>query len=84
MHAYRVEDFIELLAEFGVEAMEMDLPLHDGRIVPTLTLIRQTEDGRLTVPLGTLQRDQVVAPNVVDSWCDQLQVPRVGYGAIED
>ena len=85
MHAYTVDSFLKKLADFGVEVEEIPLPLTDGRVVPTITLVRETPNGRrLMVPLGSLQPGDPVAPNVVDSWCDRLEVQRIGYGVIED
>ena len=85
MHAPRVEHFLDMLAGLGVEVEVIDLPRLDGSTVPTITLIRETADGhRLMVPLGSLQSGDLVAPDVVNSWCDFLEVPRIGYGAIED
>lgn len=83
MHVFTVDYFLHLLAEQGVEVEEILLPRHDGSVVPTITLVRNSGSDQYMVPLGPLRREDLVTPQVVDSWCDQLQIPRVGYGVVE-
>lgn len=81
MRAPTVDQYLTRLAEHGVEVEEIELPRVGRPAIPVITLVREDENGsRYMVPLGDLTRDDIVSPQLVDSWCDQLAIPPVGYG----
>lgn len=85
MNAPTLEEYLIRIAEFGVRQVEKNLPRMGGSSATTLTLVREDEQGRrFVVPLGRISRDSIVSPQEVDSWCDLLQIPKIGYGAPED
>lgn len=85
MKAFTLDEYLVLIADFGVEQIEIQLPRMDGSSVTTLTLLNKDEQGqRFMVPLGRISRDSIVSPQEVNSWCERLRIPKIGYGTVED